>query len=258
MDKTGVSRVSSLTHPIQFAQDNTHLDRDIIVDFHLAEKRSNPLVALDSGALMAAFTPTEDECRRIFSRDKITNEFLFIIDCSGSMDEDNKIGLARQAMLLFLKSLPLNCLFKIMRFGSHHENLFDGVTAIYTEDNARRAEQLCSSMRADLGGTELVSFTLLRFDVDAFVSFVVASIAMVDGTSPVFGPFSPDLSSVRWRDFQRRRSTSTVSLDVRSHSDLLVRLGLFAEPCIDQRSRSLDQRSFRLHFSVHLRRLLRG
>ena len=56
--------------------------------------------------------------------------------------EENKIGLARQAMLLFLKSLPVDCYFNVIRFGSTHENLFSEVTAVYDESNARKAEQL--------------------------------------------------------------------------------------------------------------------
>ena len=40
------------------------------------------------------------------------------------MEDENKIGLARQAMLLFLKSLPVNCHFNIIRFGSEYKSLF--------------------------------------------------------------------------------------------------------------------------------------
>ncbi|CAF2642900.1 unnamed protein product [Rotaria sp. Silwood2] len=85
-----------------------------------------------------------------------TNEFIFIIDCSGSMRDENKIGLARESMLLFLKSLPLHCHFNIIRFGSTHEALFDEITAIYNEENAQKAERLVSQLMADLGGTELL------------------------------------------------------------------------------------------------------
>ena len=40
------------------------------------------------------------------------------------MNSENKIGLARQARLLFIKSLPVDCRFNIIRFGSRHESLF--------------------------------------------------------------------------------------------------------------------------------------
>ncbi|CAF0932710.1 unnamed protein product [Rotaria sordida] len=168
IDKIGISRVSSSSHPIQvdvskqdtyvieFAQQNTHLDRDILVDIELAGNRSNTMVAVESGAVMAWFTPNEEDCQRAMDSAETTNEFIFVVDCSGSMQDENKIGLARQAMLLFLKSLPVDCHFNIIRFGSSYQTLFSDITAAYNEENARKAEQLTNQMTADLGGTELL------------------------------------------------------------------------------------------------------
>jgi hypothetical protein len=169
VEKEGVARVSSISHPIQvefnqkdiyvitFAQQNTHLDRDILLDVELAENRSNTIVAVEPGAVMASFTPREEDCQRITNNIEVTNEFIFVVDCSGSMGDENKIGLARQAMLLFLKSLPVNCHFNIIRFGSEYNSLFNEITVVYNEENALKAEQLSKNMQADLGGTELVS-----------------------------------------------------------------------------------------------------
>ncbi|CAF4770630.1 unnamed protein product, partial [Rotaria sp. Silwood2] len=168
VEKTNISRVSSTSHPIQvevgqehvyvieFAQQNTHLDRDILLDIELASNRSNTIAVMEPGAVMASFTPTEEDCKRAMNSVETTNEFIFIIDCSGSMGDENKIGLARESMLLFLKSLPLHCHFNIIRFGSTHEALFDEITAIYNEENAQKAERLVSQLMADLGGTELL------------------------------------------------------------------------------------------------------
>jgi hypothetical protein len=163
-----IARINSPSHPIQvdfaqqdsyiitFAQQNTHLDRDILINIELADKRSNTIVAVESGAVMAAFIPTEEDCRQGLNTDQI-NEFIFVVDCSGSMQDENKIGLARQAMLVFHKSLPVNCHFNIIRFGSQYNSLFTEVTAVYNEENAQKAEKLITEMKADLGGTELVS-----------------------------------------------------------------------------------------------------
>ncbi|CAF0991491.1 unnamed protein product [Rotaria sordida] len=168
VEKANVSRVSSTSHPIQvefaqenvyvieFAQQNTHLDRDILLDIELVSNHSNTIVVVEQGAVMASFTPTKEDCQRTMNNVETTNEFIFIIDCSGSMRDENKIGLARQAMLLFLKSLPVNCHFNIIRFGSTHQALFHEITAIYNEQNAQKAEQLTKNMQADLGGTELL------------------------------------------------------------------------------------------------------
>ncbi|CAF2920181.1 unnamed protein product [Rotaria sp. Silwood2] len=168
VEKVNVSRVSSASHPIQvgfgqedvyvleLAQQNTHLDRDILVDIELIDNHSNTIVTVEPGAVMASFTPTEQDCQRPMNNEETTNEFIFVVDCSGSMEDENKIGLARQAMLLFLKSLPLDCHFNIIRFGSNHKALFNEITAIYNEENARKAEQLINELRADLGGTKLL------------------------------------------------------------------------------------------------------
>ena len=163
-----IARISSPSHPIEvdfaardayivsFAQQNTHLDKDIIINVELSSKRMNTIAAVERDAIMAVFTPTQEDCQRE-THSQTNNEFLFVIDCSGSMQDESKIELARQAMLLFLKSLPLNCHFNIIRFGSTHDSLFPTITAVYNEENASKAESLTNRMKADLGGTELVS-----------------------------------------------------------------------------------------------------
>lgn len=84
--------------------------------------------------------------------------FYLLVDCSGSMTEENKIGLAREAMLLFIRSLPVGSQFNIIRFGSRFDILFKGETstAVYSEQTAKKAEDLTRSMEADFGGTELL------------------------------------------------------------------------------------------------------
>ncbi|CAF0840024.1 unnamed protein product [Adineta ricciae] len=169
IDKTNVSSVSSTSHPIQiefnqqdyylvkFSQNETHLDRDILLDIHLNKQRSNTILAIESNALMISFTPNEQDCQRAMNNVEVTNEFVFIVDCSGSMQDENKIGYARQSMVLFLKSLPLNSHFNIIRFGSSYKPLFDQATDLYNEENSKKAEQLVNNMQADLGGTELLN-----------------------------------------------------------------------------------------------------
>jgi hypothetical protein len=129
---------------------------------------------------MAAFTPSEEDCQRAINDTEITNEFIFVVDCSGSMGDENKIGLARQAMLLFLKSLPVNCHFNIVRFGTAHQALFKEITVVYNEENTQKAEQLTKNMKADLGGTELVSILLVFtcFYDNEFFFFLVTSSPM--------------------------------------------------------------------------------
>jgi von Willebrand factor A domain-containing protein 5 len=74
------------------------------------------------------------------------------------MASDNGIELAREAMLLFIRSLPLGAHFNIIRFGTFFELLFKSelLTSIYDETTAKQAEDLTRRMEADFGGTELL------------------------------------------------------------------------------------------------------
>lgn len=74
------------------------------------------------------------------------------------MTEANGIGLAKEAMLLFIRSLPVGAHFNIIRFGTRYDVLFknESLTAIYNENTAKEAEKLTRSMDANFGGTELL------------------------------------------------------------------------------------------------------
>lgn len=45
--------------------------------------------------------------------------FMFVVDRSGSMSMYNRMKLARQALELFIKSLPVGSQFVIIGFGTH-------------------------------------------------------------------------------------------------------------------------------------------
>jgi len=49
---------------------------------------------------------------------KENDEFIFLIDRSGSMYQ--AIKLAREALQLFVQSLPYGCKFNICSYGSRH------------------------------------------------------------------------------------------------------------------------------------------
>jgi len=50
------------------------------------------------------------------------NYFAFIVDRSGSMN-GHKMSMAKEAMVLFLQSLPMNSLFDIVSFGNKYESM---------------------------------------------------------------------------------------------------------------------------------------
>jgi hypothetical protein len=113
-EKTGqlIHKISSSSHPIEvdfnqsevyivrFGKKNTHLDRDILLNIELNEKQSHMILAIESNAVMTSFIPTEEDCRQARNNEQ-TNEFIFVVDCSGSMMSESKIDLTREAVMLF-------------------------------------------------------------------------------------------------------------------------------------------------------------
>ncbi|XP_051779069.1 von Willebrand factor A domain-containing protein 5A-like isoform X12 [Erpetoichthys calabaricus] len=91
-------------------------------------------------------------------------EFIFLMDCSGSMKETmewesnsaRRIESARDTLLLLLKSLPFGCYFNICLFGSHFKFFFPK-SVEYTQQTMESAMKKVKDMDANLGGTEILS-----------------------------------------------------------------------------------------------------
>ena len=84
-------------------------------------------------------------------------EFVFLIDRSGSMY--NTIGLARDALQLFIQSLPLGCKFNVCSYGSNHTFMFED-SATYNDSTLEYATAQIAEFQANYGGTEI--FTPLQ------------------------------------------------------------------------------------------------
>lgn len=82
-------------------------------------------------------------------------EYIFLIDRSGSMY--NTIKLARQALVLFLYSLPAGSKFNICSYGSKFEFMFSERSVAYNDDTLQQAVAAVNSFEADFGGTEIYS-----------------------------------------------------------------------------------------------------
>ena len=191
-----ISEVANLSHPVDAAIDRDFinvsmssiaLDRDIILDIDLPDNRPSTLVSVETdpetstNGVLFAFSPSLSDFLKVSEGlNETITEFIFIgmcpsddvcscwsftyallyslVDCSGSMSAENRIPLAREAMLLFIRSLPVDTHFNIIRFGSNYDVLFKtpAMTVVYNETTARRAETLIRSMQADFGGTEIL------------------------------------------------------------------------------------------------------
>ena len=82
-------------------------------------------------------------------------EFVFLVDCSGSMSGSNMHEVVR-AMHIALRGLPLGSYFNVIAFGSKHRPVF--IESLeYTQESLDRATAFVSQLDAKLGGTELLT-----------------------------------------------------------------------------------------------------
>lgn len=133
---------------VSLVQENTHLDRDIILNIDLKQQRLLTYTLVEKQAMMISLVPTLELCDNNNQQmGKINCEYIFIVDCSGSMSDENKIGYARQAMTIFLKSLPIGSFFNIFRFGSTYEQFKKKqITIEYNEKSAKEADDYIKHM----------------------------------------------------------------------------------------------------------------
>ena len=61
-------------------------------------------------------------------------EFIILIDRSGSMYSGSRMMLARDAAIFFVKSLPINCKFNVISYGTQMNPMFSE-SVPYTEEN---------------------------------------------------------------------------------------------------------------------------
>lgn len=82
------------------------------------------------------------------------SEFVFVVDCSGSMSGTN-IQIAADTLITCIKSLPTGSYFNVIAFGSTFRQLFH-TSREYTQQNMTSAVQFANQLQASLGGTELL------------------------------------------------------------------------------------------------------
>ncbi|XP_008588820.1 PREDICTED: von Willebrand factor A domain-containing protein 5B1 [Galeopterus variegatus] len=86
---------------------------------------------------------------------KTRREFIFLVDRSSSMS-GTSIHQVKDAMLVALKSLMPACLFNVIGFGSTFKTLFP-YSQTYNEESLAMACDNIQRMRADMGGTNILS-----------------------------------------------------------------------------------------------------
>ncbi|KAF6788483.1 von willebrand domain containing protein [Colletotrichum sojae] len=130
---------------------SAELDRDFIVQV-VTSDASNPVAILETHptdahqqAIMATLVPK-------FRLNTTKPEVVFVCDRSGSMDD--KIPDLKNALHIFMKSLPVGCMFNICSFGTQHSFLFES-SRPYDQDTLSIATQHIESFASNYGGTHM-------------------------------------------------------------------------------------------------------
>jgi len=171
---------------------STMPDREMVLNIKLArplEQRCwiEPCLEGGGAAALAVLYPEEGVLKELFSRQageqqphrSKSKEFLFVLDRSGSM-EGGCIRRAAEALQLFLRSLPEECRFNIIGFGSTVELLFDAPVE-YGAASLQAASEHAQCVQADLGGTELMGPLRSIFDRPVPDNFERRVILLTDG-----------------------------------------------------------------------------
>ncbi|GAA5854613.1 hypothetical protein JCM8547_004908 [Rhodosporidiobolus lusitaniae] len=140
------------------------LERDFVLEL------SSP--GLDSPRCLAESHPSSDSVAvslTLVPRFKLpeveNQEFIFLVDRSGSMSGD-RIDMARKALVVLLRSLPhKGTTFNIVSFGSEHEALWKEGSQSYNQETLDEATRLVDSLEANHGGTEMRNALQGTFDL---------------------------------------------------------------------------------------------
>jgi len=139
---------------ITLANGRAQLHTDLIV--HIATARPHQPRCLMEASSELGTTACAVTLAPKIALDDAKCEFVFVIDRSGSMS-GTKIEQARRALQLFLKSLPEDCYFNIIGFGSRYVQLFADGSQRYGADTLQRAMRHATNLAADLGGTQILA-----------------------------------------------------------------------------------------------------
>ena len=94
-------------------------------------------------------------------------QFIFVLDRSWSMDDYNRMDIALEALRLFLLSLPAECGFQIISFGSIHSWLEEKRDMIPYNDQTLKQikDEIKDYKNVFLGGTEIFNPLKELFDL---------------------------------------------------------------------------------------------
>ena len=106
--------------------------------------------------------------------------FIFLLDRSGSM-YGGRIAKAKESLIFFLKSLPMNSKFNVISFGNSYSPLFDSF--METNDaNVTKAINIIETFKADMGGTKPeIALEYLSQQIPSSSNILIRAVFITDG-----------------------------------------------------------------------------
>ena len=92
----------------------------------------------------------------------------------------DRINLAKEALLYFIKSLPSDNYFNIFSFGTKFSSLF-GESVLTNDENIQNALEVIDEYSANFGGTELYSPLKAIFGLDTISKYPRKIFLLTDG-----------------------------------------------------------------------------
>lgn len=178
-----VVRHSDEYYQASLETDGGDLGRDVVLSFQTERPRTGlDLItsrqAGEDGFFLVTLTPGQELADRVQGMD-----YVFILDVSGSMREDGKLGLSRGSIGAFLGELGSEDRFEVMSFSASTEALFRQLRP--ARDAVRRqAEDFLKSRKAQ-GGTFLRPALEVAYqykDPDRPLNVVILSDGMTEQT----------------------------------------------------------------------------
>eukprot|EP01046_Picozoa_sp_COSAG06_P029025 COSAG06_NODE_2658_length_6481_cov_157.286901_7_plen_746_part_01 len=153
------------------------LDKDFVAMITTVQPHQ-PRVILETSSLDGSTTAAVTVAPRLEFAD-CRAEFVFVVDRSGSMRGPG-IAQARSALTLFLRSLPHDCYFNIVGFGSRFKTLFPASVKLDSATLATATSHV-HGMEANLGGTEILQPILFALGAEVIEGYSRQVFVLTDG-----------------------------------------------------------------------------
>lgn len=137
-----------------------------------AEKNGKDVFGKDT--MMVNFFPQLPDYEK-----QVSQEYIFIVDRSGSM-QGERIESAKQTLLFFLKSLPVECAFNVISFSNSYEFLFPDGSQQYSQESMAAALKFHKELFAS-GGTELLRAMNSLSSIKPYKGYFRQVFLMTDG-----------------------------------------------------------------------------